>query len=389
MMTIHPDDILLYTEVVGAMRRVAAKYGLPLRNITGYPMPEAGMADRMGDCSSTGDIRLVLRCTVNGAWCEMPLSPEEVWDTAAHELAHLKHLNHGLEFQDFYEELKFAMRNQQKDHRSKILDKLVKLQTQRDDAATRASNKGFDADEAAREAQAFAGMINRMLIEHELNPSDIDYARANNNDPVIEIMWTAEKVGAKKTKTRVAWQETLAGQVADAHLCRILVNGHSNNIWFVGTRSHATVAEYVFGTMVPLIDKMSKRAELDYWKATGCGRGADNKALGYRAAWIDAFIKRIWERFQEARKAAMDAYLATAGATTETGLMRLDGSLIKVRQYIEDKFSSSSRAAKSIRALQNRGGRHEHGRAAGRAAADSITLGSRAITGGADRKKLS
>ena len=108
-MTIHPDDILLFTEVVAAMRRVARKYGLPLRNISGYPMPKLGFADRMGDCNYSGDIRLVLRCTENGQWCQDPISPDEVWDTAAHELTHLRHMNHGLEFQDFYEELQTVM----------------------------------------------------------------------------------------------------------------------------------------------------------------------------------------------------------------------------------------------------------------------------------------
>lgn len=387
-MTIHPDDILLFTEVVAAMRRVARKYGLPLRNISGYPMPKLGFADRMGDCNYSGDIRLVLRCTENGQWCQDPISPDEVWDTAAHELTHLRHMNHGLEFQDFYEELRFAMRNQQQDHRDKILKKLVKIQTQRDDAARRAQGTGADAEAAANEAQAFAGMINKMLIENELNPTDIDYARANDNDPVIELLVQNDHYGIKKTKVRVAWQETLASGVARAHLCTMLIAPGTNYIYFVGTRSHATVAEYVYGTMVPLIEKMSKRAEVAYWHATGCGRGANNKALGYRAAWIDAFIQRIWERFDEARRAAMQEYLAKAGTSTETGLMRLDGALMKARKYVQDKFSSRPAAARTAGMLRHRGGRHEHGRAAGRAAADAIVLGRRGLTSGQERKKL-
>ncbi len=386
-MTIHPDDILTFTEVVAAMRRVAAKYDLPLRNITGYRMPQQGMADRLGDCAYTGDIRLVLRCTVDGRWCEEPISPNEVWDTAAHELAHLRHMDHGLQFQEFYEELYSAMKNQQVDHRDKVLNKLVKLQTQREDAARRSKGAGADADAAVNEAQAFAGMINKMLIEHELNPTDIDYARASDNDPVIEMPVNIDRYGIKSAKARVAWQESLASGVARAHMCAILIRPGSNAIYFVGTRSHVTVGEYVFGTMVPLIDKMSKRAEVAYWHATGCGRGVNNKALGYRAAWIDSFIQRIWERFREAREDAVAAYAAAKGVSTETGLMRLDGSLQKVRQYIDDKFSA--RAAKSsASALQHRGGRHAAGREAGRAAANSITLGRQGLTGAPDRKKL-
>src|SRR3990172_7081848 len=104
-MNIYPDDVLFFTEVSQAMRNVAKKYELPLQSITSLPMPKAGMADRMGDCSHSGNIRLVLRCTENGQWCDAPMSPQEVWDTAAHELAHLRHMNHGIAFQEFYDEL--------------------------------------------------------------------------------------------------------------------------------------------------------------------------------------------------------------------------------------------------------------------------------------------
>jgi len=375
MLPVHPDDVLLFTEVSKAMRVVARKYELPLRNIEGYPMPKDGMADCMGDCNGR-DIRIVLRCTENGEWCEEPISPEEVYKTAAHELAHLRYLNHGSDFQDLLEELEFAMENQRVDHRQKIINKLVKLQK---------SKESESAIGNAEAAEAFAAMINKMLIENELQPSDIVYARTNDNDPVVEIQANLTHYGIRSQKIRNAWQETLAQGVAKAHLCQILVNAHSNNIWFVGTRSHATVAEYVYGTMVPLVDKMSKKAEVDYWKETGCGRGRDNQAKGYRSAWIGAFITRIWQRFEEARKQAIDE-AREQGTSSETALVRLDGALIKVRKYIEDKFVTSRRAARALNALSVRVTAHEAGRAAGRAAADSIVLGRRGITG--NRVKL-
>ena len=130
-MEIHPDDILTFKEVTDAMRTVARNYGLPLRSITGLRMPRKGMADRLGDCAFSGDIRLVLRCTEDGKWCDEPISPDVVWDTAAHELAHLRHMNHGAAFQDFCEELQVAMNNLKVDHKQKVLDKLVKLQKAR------------------------------------------------------------------------------------------------------------------------------------------------------------------------------------------------------------------------------------------------------------------
>jgi hypothetical protein len=228
-------------------------------------------------------------------------------------------------------------------------------------------------------------MINKLLIAYELNPSDIDYASARDNDPVIEVQVNMAAYGIDKIKTRSAWQEELAQGIARAHLCTILISPGSNRIFFVGTKSHATVAEYVYGTMVPAVEKMSKKAEVKYWHETGCGRGIHNKAKGYRAAWIDSFIARIWARFREAREAAVAEAAAMHGTSTETGLMRLDGALTKVKKYIEHKFAhraGSSRAG----VLNYRSRNHEQGRADGRAAADSITLGRRGVTGGASKQ---
>ena len=372
-MNIYPDDVLFFTEVSQAMRNVAKKYELPLQSITSLPMPKAGMADRMGDCSHSGNIRLVLRCTENGQWCDAPMSPQEVWDTAAHELAHLRHMNHGIAFQEFYDELCDAISNQQIDHKQKVLDKLIKLQASRNSEAELGNSEA---------AEAFASMINKMLIEYELNPSDIDYARATDKDPVIEMWVDFGAYKIEKKKARVAWMETLASSVANAHLCKILIQPGSANICFVGTKSHATVAEYVFGTMVPFIDKMSKKAEISYWHQTGCGRGRNNQALGYRAAWINAFITRIWERFAEARKAAV-----VVAPCQSTALIRLDGALIKVQSYIDDKFSHR-KAAKSANRLHGRYSYHEDGLAAGRAAANNIALGKRGVASGAPQKQI-
>lgn len=383
-MDIHPDDILLFKEVTDAMRVVAKKYDLPLRSITGLPLAPYEMFNRMGDCSHSGDIRLVLRCCENGAWCDEPMSPSEVWDTASHELAHLRHMNHGLEFQDFCEELQTAMDNRKVDHKQKVIERLIKMQ------ASRQGEAELGNEEAA---QSFATAINRMMIDYELNPSDLDYARATDNDPIIELPVNFGMYKMEETKVRVAWQESLAQSIATAHLCKIFVRPNSNSIWFVGTKSHATVAEYVYGTMIPAVAFMSKRAETAYWKETGCGRGRDNKALGYRAAWIDAFIRRIWERFAETRKASVEAAAERAKAEgvypQSTGLMRLDGALAKVQKYIDDRFAHS-KAARHVGSLNHRSRNHEAGRAAGRDAANKITLGQRGVGSGSssDRKRL-
>lgn len=373
-MPLHPDDFLFFKEVESAMRKVAKQYQLPLRSVSALKMPESGMADRKGECTGTGDIRLVMRCTVDGVFCAVPRSPEEVWNTAAHELAHLRYMDHGLAFQELRLEMIAALKNRQDDHRQKVLDKLVKMQDVRDGEAKLGNSEA---------AEAFAAAINRMLIENELAPSDIDYARGADRDPVIEVPVNLKQYGIESKKSRVAWQESLARVVAKAHLCKYLIQTGSNRIYFVGTRSHATVAEYAFGTLVPAADAMSEKARWDYRyelrRQAGVKSGERwsgvREIIGFREAWLDAFINRIGERFDEARQAVVVA----APEGTSTALMRLDGALRKAQQYVDDKFASSKRR---VAALNSTGRFHAEGRNQGRAAADRMTIGRKGVTAG-------
>lgn len=378
-MNLHPDDLLFFNEVRTAMLLVASDYKLPLRSVEPMTMPEDGMADKLGFCTGSGNIAIVLRCTVDGAFVEEPISPAEVWDTAAHELAHLRHQNHGMDFQTFRLELLQAVRNQQEDYREKIIAKVVKMQAARDGEAALGNSEA---------AEAFATAINRMLNDHELSPSDIDYARGADRDPVIEIPVDLKKYNIETKKSRVAWQETLARVVAKAHLCTFLIRTGSNTIIFVGTKSHATVAEYAFGTLVPAAEKMSLAARHIYWREMRVKYNVPaNKSIsgikemfGFREAWLDSFIRRIGERFDEARSAAV----AEAPIGSTQALIRLDGALIKTRKYIDDKFTSKRRVA----ALNSRGTNHSEGRERGRAAADQMAIGRKGVAGNSGPRGL-
>jgi hypothetical protein len=370
-MNLHPDDLIFFNEVTGAMKRVAKQYDLPLRSITALRMPKDGMADRMGDCSSSGDIRLVMRCTVDGEFCEEPLSPEEVWETAAHELAHLMHMAHNVAHQEFTVELKRALQNQQMDHREKVLARLVKIQALRESEA-RIGNTAA--------AESFAQAINRMLIENELSPSDIDYARATDKDPVIQKRVNLDAFKIKKVQKRSAWQETFARIVAKAHLCSFLIRSGSNDIWFVGTESHATVAEYVYGTLVVAASRMCEKEYRTYrWKLYNEG-GSTTAARGFNESWMSAFLKRIEERFNEARQAAV----TEAPGGSSVALIRLDGALVKVRKYIDDKFASK----KGLSSLSQPMGNNAAGRASGTAAANAMPIGRRGVTGGKTQRLI-
>lgn len=377
---LHPEDVLLFADVAAAMRRVATNYELPLRSIS--PLPDAHLdldTDRWGDCSHDGHIRLMMRpkvATDSGlmVWADAPLSPGEIWRTAAHELAHLRFLSHGGQHEDLTLELEQALSNQQQDHREKVLRKLVKMQAQRDSEAKLGNSEA---------AEAFAGAINRMLIEYELNPTDIDYARTADNDPVIEIAVELTRYGPELTaRVRVAWQESLARVCATSHLCRYLVRKGSNQIWFVGTRSHALVAEYAFGTLVSAATDLSAKARHDYWTDRGW-RKALPEERGYREAWLSSFVSRIGQRFDDARREALEAHVAAhstptdAPGATSTAVLRLNTALVKVQDYMDTKFSGRRARIKSAV------GRYTHntdGHRDGKAAADRMAIGRKAVT---------
>jgi hypothetical protein len=390
---LHVEDVPLFAKIQDAMKTVASNYRLRLTSIEPMTMPATGMADRLGECSHDGRIRLVLRCTVNGEWCDAPMSPDEVWDTAAHELAHLRFFDHSTDHAEFTLELLAALRNSQKseDHRDKIIGKLIKMQAQRDSEAK-------IGNEAA--AEAFASAINRMLLEHELNPSDLDYARAKDDDPIIEMKANLSKFDVDALKVRVAWQESLAAVVARANLCKFLIRAKSNEIWFVGTRSHAMVAEYTYGILVAAAETMSVEAR-NAWRnqlrrelGTSSDRElrekSEGRSIGFREAWLEAFVGRIRERFEEARRAMVAAAPAPVAGGTSTALIRLDGAMTRVQNYIDDKFSHR-RGSKTLSSLHSRARNNDAGRERGRAAADAMAIGRRGMTNGngSSRKLLS
>ena len=106
---LHPDDVLFFNEVRNAMFKVARDYALPLKSVSPTSMPAKGMNDFLGRCFHSGEIEIVMRATVDGEWCEAPRTPDLVWKTAAHELSHLRHMNHGHAFQEFQLELEEAL----------------------------------------------------------------------------------------------------------------------------------------------------------------------------------------------------------------------------------------------------------------------------------------
>ena len=108
------------------------------------------------------------------------------------------------------------------------------------------------------EAEAFADMLNRLLLKHQLTEVDLNVA-PKDDDPIVQVWTTPEKYGQKTVSQRVVWQEALARTVARAHLCRFMVASGSSRLVFVGTHVNATTAEYCFGVLASAAERMSHK----------------------------------------------------------------------------------------------------------------------------------
>ena len=79
-------------------QRICARFGLRYRVLEAE---RANVKRRYGVCFSDGTIRIRLRHSTTGK----PLKYSSLVNTLCHELAHLRHFNHGQRFQGFYGQL--------------------------------------------------------------------------------------------------------------------------------------------------------------------------------------------------------------------------------------------------------------------------------------------
>jgi predicted metal-dependent hydrolase len=78
--------------------RLASRFGLHYASITAE---RANVTSRYGVCYSDGAIKIRLRHATTGK----PLKYSSLVNTLCHELAHLRHFNHGPRFKAFYFEI--------------------------------------------------------------------------------------------------------------------------------------------------------------------------------------------------------------------------------------------------------------------------------------------
>ncbi len=220
----------------------------------------------------------------------------------------------------------------------KIIDKLRKL---------KAMAEGAEKIGSEAEAQAFAAMFQKLLTDNMLEMTDIEFERFEQEQPVGEHYINYSKYPHVKVRSRrTRWVEKLADIVARAHFCRFIVYSGTSRITLVGRKQDTQVAEYMFVTLQrtaeQLADKEYARFSIECVKqCVVCGSKRETHKLfnhefepnwarcrGYRPAFLDAFISRLAQRYEEERRARQGNI---------TAMVRINHSLVKVKEFLNRK----------------------------------------------------
>jgi hypothetical protein len=176
---------------------------------------------------------------------------------------------------------------------AQIIDKVAKLHAH----MVSAKELGNDA-----EALAFSEMMQRLLAQHNLDMSDVEFAQMKREEPVQGELVDLHKHGLKVKRSRVLWQENLASIVAGAHMCRILIHPGSNYFTLVGRKHDREVAEYMIVTLIRNLERIADKEYTRYFYKCR-DEGNVTKARGYHAAFLQGFTIRLAQRYQEAKRA--------------------------------------------------------------------------------------
>jgi hypothetical protein len=175
-------------------------------------------------------------------------------------------------------------------------------------------------------------------------------------------------------KRRIEWIEDLAGVIARAHSCEIFVCQGLSSVWFVGRKSDAKIAEYLFIVLQRAAEKIAHSEYMKFRRQMRQEADGDTmqtatnleKTHGFKASFLTGFIQRLMQRFSEEKQKMEHDYTGTA-------LMRINKEALAVRKYVEER---KGKPAKSLGGNQSF---NAEGYRRGRAMADGMRINCNAI----------
>lgn len=259
----------------------------------------------------------------------------------------------------------------------KIIEKLGKIKNHMESAQA----IGNEA-----EAQAFASMLQNLLMKHKLEMTDIQYSQEMQREPVEEFPFGGGVSYNEKHKRvvtaypdvevksrRCDWMENLAGIIARAHSCATMCQPGSNRVWFVGHKSNVQIVDYLFVTMYRASLKISWKEYCTYYYKCQ-DEGDVTRARGFRDSFINGFVSRLAQRFEEEKRKMT--------AQWGEGLVRVNKEALAVRQYLDTKKGKKAQGIGGSTKF------HRAGWERGRAVADGLNLNANAVKQGQPNKQI-
>lgn len=228
-----------------------------------------------------------------------------------------------------------------------------------------------------QEAEIFAAKVQELLLKYKLDMTEIEYHQKEENEPIVDKRFNFSDNDLKYRGRRVHWIETLAQCIAEAYQCRILVYRGTANFLFVGTKRDIELSEYMFITFYTVAERISKREYMKFRRTLRNGAGSLQEASGYRNSFLEAFVSRLWQRFNEERNSINKEY------SSSTALMRINTSIARVSDFIDSNYKLKH--DHGTRPNQNF---NHQGAQDGRKAADSLSLRANAMRSGNGTKQI-
>lgn len=147
-------------------------------------------------------------------------------------------------------------------------------------------------------AESYAAKVTELLLRHQLSMDEIEIAARDKDDPIGE-----EYVHGTKNK-RIWWQERLAGEIALANTCRILVIPGRNTVIFVGREQNRQVCSYLFRYLCREVEPFCNK-EYDRFYNSYYLKGQPVPP-GWRKSFYTGFLCSIRDRFQEMKQSVKE-----------------------------------------------------------------------------------
>jgi hypothetical protein len=209
------------------------------------------------------------------------------------------------------------------------------------------------------EAEAFAGKIQQLLIDHKLSMSDVKATDVKPETPISEHTVFADALGYGNLKKRWDYLCYLSSIVAEAHFCRTMVSKDGGTIWFVGKEGDRWLAEKIFRYLATLGIELGSKALRAY-------TGPDER-WPYLKGFYMGYAGAIGTRYHEQQ--------AKAEAASTQAIVLFKTSREALSRYVDQRCT-----ARVVR-RSRRSNQSYDGWAHGHAAGNSVALSDKVLEG--------